>query len=84
MAPDARRGGGIRRTTAHATHNTAVLPIEVDPGDGTVTLETRVLAVEPVSEVPLSRRYLPGLTGRRVTGSLSLFRSTRRPTWTRT
>jgi urease alpha subunit len=35
-----------------------VLPIEVDPGDGTVTLEARVLAVEPVSEVPLSRRYL--------------------------
>jgi urease alpha subunit len=39
-------------------HNTAVLPIEVDPGDGTVTFEGRVLAVEPVSEVPLNRRYL--------------------------
>jgi urease alpha subunit len=39
-------------------HNTAVLPVEVDSGDGTVTLEGRVLAVEPVSEVPLSRRYL--------------------------
>ena len=36
----------------------AVLPIEVDPGDGTVTFEGRVLAVEPVSEVPLNRRYL--------------------------
>jgi urease subunit alpha len=38
--------------------NTVVLPVEVDPGDGTVTLEGGVLAVEPVSEVPLSRRYL--------------------------
>lgn len=43
---------------ASLVRNTAVLPIEVDPGDGTVTLEGRVLAVEPVSEVPLSRRYL--------------------------
>jgi hypothetical protein len=40
--------------------NRAVLPIEVDPGDGTVTLEGRVLAVDPVSSVPLSRRYLLG------------------------
>jgi urease alpha subunit len=39
-------------------HNTAVLPVEVDPGDGTVTLDGRVLAIEPVGEVPLSRRYL--------------------------
>jgi urease subunit alpha len=40
--------------------NRAVLPIEVDPADGTVTLEGRTLAVEPVREVPLSRRYLLG------------------------
>jgi urease subunit alpha len=38
--------------------NRAVTPIEVDPLDGTVTLGGRQLAVAPVSEVPLSRRYL--------------------------
>jgi hypothetical protein len=32
--------------------------ILVDHADGTVTLEGRVLAVDPVSEVPLNRRYL--------------------------
>jgi urease subunit alpha len=32
--------------------------IEVSPEDGTVTLDGRVLRTEPVSEVPLSRRYL--------------------------
>jgi urease alpha subunit len=41
-------------------HNTEVLPIQVDAGDGTVTLDGRVLAADPVSEVPLSRRYLLG------------------------
>jgi urease subunit alpha len=45
-------------TRGSLIRNTAVPPVEVDPGDGTVTLEGRVLAVEPVSEVPLSRRYL--------------------------
>ena len=45
-------------TRGSLVHNTAVLPVEVDPGDGTVTLEGRVLGVEPVWEVPLSRRYL--------------------------
>ena len=45
-------------TRGSLVHNTAVLPVDVDPGDGTVTLEGRVLSVEPVSEVPLSRRYL--------------------------
>jgi urease subunit alpha len=39
-------------------HNTAVLPIHVDPGDGTVTLGNKVLAADPMVEVPLSRRYL--------------------------
>jgi urease subunit alpha len=39
-------------------HNAAVLPVEVDPVDGTVTLDAKVLAVEPVYEVPLSRKYL--------------------------
>lgn len=41
-------------------HNTAVLSVQVDPGDGTVTVDGRVLAVDPVSEVPLNRRYLLG------------------------
>jgi urease subunit alpha len=45
-------------TMGSLVHNTAVLPVEVDPGDGTVTLDGRVLAIEPVGEVPLSRRYL--------------------------
>jgi urease subunit alpha len=38
--------------------NRATLPIEVDPGDGTVYLAGRVLAAAPVTEVVLSRRYL--------------------------
>jgi urease subunit alpha len=38
--------------------NRTVVSVEVDPTDGTVTLDGRVLAVEPVGEVPLSRRYL--------------------------
>ncbi len=38
--------------------NQAVTPIDVDPVDGTVTLDGRRLAVEPVADVPLSRRYL--------------------------
>ena len=40
--------------------NTAVTPVEVDPADGTVRLRGRVLAADPVSEVPLNRRYLLG------------------------
>jgi urease subunit alpha len=38
--------------------NRATAPIEVDVVDGRVTLAGRMLAVEPVREVPLSRRYL--------------------------
>jgi urease subunit alpha len=65
-----RRLGSHRRFVAvHGTRqvsrgallaNTAVTPVEVDLGDGTVRLEGRVLAAEPVSEVPLNRRYLLG------------------------
>jgi urease subunit alpha len=40
--------------------NRAVLPIEVDPRDGTVSLDGRVIAVEPVHDVPLGRRYIMG------------------------
>jgi urease subunit alpha len=46
----------VRRDTL--VWNREVPPIEVDPHDGTVTLHGKVLAVEPVREVPLSRRYL--------------------------
>jgi urease subunit alpha len=38
--------------------NRALPAVEVDRRDGTVTLEGRVLASDPVTEVPLSRRYL--------------------------
>jgi urease subunit alpha len=48
----------VRRDTL--ARNRAVPPIEVDPHDGTVTLDGRVLAVEPVGEVPLGRRYVLG------------------------
>jgi urease subunit alpha len=37
--------------------NRATAPIEVDVRDGTVTLAGRMLRVEPVDDVPLSRRY---------------------------
>ncbi len=40
--------------------NRACPPIDVDPGDGTVSLGGRVLAAEPVTKVPLSRRYFLG------------------------
>jgi urease subunit alpha len=45
-------------TRGSLVRNTSVPPIRVDPADGTVTLEGRILAVDPVSEVPLNRRYL--------------------------
>jgi len=38
--------------------NRATAAIDVDVRDGSVTLDGRPLAVEPVTEVPLSRRYL--------------------------
>ena len=60
-----RRGGrssrsvGVRGLTrAYLARNRATAPIEIDPTDGRVTLEGRPLAVDPVAEVPLSRRYL--------------------------
>jgi urease subunit alpha len=37
--------------------NRATAPIEVDPADGRVTLAGRPLAAEPLTDVPLSRRY---------------------------
>ena len=49
-------------TRASLWSNRATTPIDVDPDDGTVTLGGRTLAVAPVAEVPLSRRYLLALT----------------------
>jgi len=40
--------------------NRACYPIDVDPSDGTVRLDGRILASQPVAKVPLSRRYLLG------------------------
>jgi urease subunit alpha len=37
--------------------NRATAPVEIDPADGRVTLDGAPLAVDPVDEVPLSRRY---------------------------
>jgi urease subunit alpha len=45
-------------TRADLAANVVAPPIEVSPVDGTVTLGGRVLACEPVADVPLSRRYL--------------------------
>jgi urease subunit alpha len=45
-----RRDGLVRNRT--------VPPIEVSAADGTVTLDGRVLRIDPVTEVRLSRRYL--------------------------
>jgi urease subunit alpha len=51
--------GGVRGLTRAALHaNRATPPIDIDVRTGAVSLDGRPLAVEPVSEVPLSRRYL--------------------------
>ena len=47
---------GLTRTALH--RNRRVAAIEVDVRDGTVRLDGQTLAVDPVQEVPLSRRYL--------------------------
>jgi urease subunit alpha len=63
----ARLGGGRRLVPVSGTRTVrradlvagrACPPVVIDPADGTVRLDNRVLAAEPVSEVPLSRRYL--------------------------
>jgi urease subunit alpha len=45
-------------TRASLVANRAAPPITVHPSDGRVVLEGRILAADPVAEVPLSRRYL--------------------------
>ena len=44
-------------TRASLMLNRATAPVEVDPGDGRVTLAGRPLETEALREVPLSRRY---------------------------
>jgi urease subunit alpha len=44
-------------TRADLWANRATVPVAVDPVDGTVSLDGRRLAIAPVTEVPLSRRY---------------------------
>lgn len=66
----ARRIGSRRRFAAVSgtravrraalTAGRACPQVEVDPRDGTVTLDGRILAAQPAAEVPLSRRYLLG------------------------
>jgi urease subunit alpha len=48
----------VRRDGLH--RNTAVANIAVDPAEGTVTLDGRVLASPPATGLPLNRRYLLG------------------------
>jgi urease subunit alpha len=64
---DQRLGSRRRFVAVHDTRsvrraglvaNTAVVPVGVDPADGTVRLDGRVLRAEPTSQVPLSRLYL--------------------------
>jgi urease subunit alpha len=50
--------GTRRLTRGSLVHNRSTADIEVDVRDGTVSLDGRRLAVDPVSDVPLSRRYL--------------------------
>ena len=44
-------------TRADLALNQATAQIEIDPGDGRVTLAGRPLEVEPAVELPLNRRY---------------------------
>jgi urease subunit alpha len=53
-----RRCREVRRDRLAA--NRACPPIDVDPGTGTVRLDGRILAAQPVAEVPPSRKYLLG------------------------
>ena len=51
--------GGVRGLTrASLLANRAVPPVEIDVRSGAVSLGGTGLAVDPVAEVPLSRRYL--------------------------
>jgi urease subunit alpha len=63
----ARLGGGRRLVAVSGTRSVrkdslvagrACPPVTVDPANGTVRLDGRMVAADPVAEVPLSRRYL--------------------------
>jgi urease subunit alpha len=47
---------GLTRASLHA--NRATAPVDIDVRTGAVALGGRALAVDPVTELPLSRRYL--------------------------
>ena len=44
-------------TRMNLARNRATIPIEIDPVDGRVRLEGRALAVDPVDDLPMNRRY---------------------------
>jgi urease subunit alpha len=44
-------------TRADLVRNRATAAVEIDPLDGTVTLDGRILAVAPQAELPLNRRF---------------------------
>lgn len=51
--------GGVRGLTRASLHlNRATSPVDIDVRTGAVSLAGRPLAVDPVTDVPLSRRYL--------------------------
>ena len=45
-------------TRSSLLHNRATPPVDIDVSTGAVSLGGVPLAVDPVAEVPLSRRYL--------------------------
>ena len=47
-------------TRANLLRNRGTVPVQVDPLDGTVTLNGQGLAVAPVSDLPLNRSYFIG------------------------
>jgi urease alpha subunit len=50
-----KRTRGLSRADLHLNKSTAA--VEVDPVDGTVTLEGRVLAVPPATDLRLNRSH---------------------------
>jgi urease alpha subunit len=44
-------------TRADLWRNRETAPIEIHPADGRVTLNGELLAIDPVDDLPLSRRY---------------------------
>jgi urease alpha subunit len=62
---------GMRSATRGSlVHNTAVLPVEVDPEDGTVTLEGRVVSVETGLGGPTKSKVSAGVIGRHLASNV--------------